>query len=149
MEIVPELIGKPKDGFKIARIELIPSKAFVRGPESKINPKDRIRTTPIDITGLAPPSPPDIQGAVSNWNPANNYGFIIATASGGISGFAVNKFTLVDTNFANNNSYYDNASFWRVYQTGNSVVLAYNTPEPSALALLALGGLTLLRRRRR
>ena len=53
MEIVPEIIGKPKDGFKIARIELIPSKAFVRGPESKIKPKDRIRTSPIDITGLA------------------------------------------------------------------------------------------------
>jgi len=53
MEIQPELIGKPKDGFKIARIELIPSKAFVRGPESKIKPKDRIRTAPIDITGLA------------------------------------------------------------------------------------------------
>jgi len=53
MEIMPEIIGKPKDGFKIARIELIPSKAFVRGPESKIKPKDRIRTSPIDITGLA------------------------------------------------------------------------------------------------
>jgi len=53
MEITPEIIGKPKPGFKVARTELIPSKAFVRGPESKIKPKDKIRTSPIDITGLA------------------------------------------------------------------------------------------------
>jgi YbbR domain-containing protein len=53
MEIAPEIIGKPKAGFKVVRTELIPSKAIVRGAESKIKPKDKIRTSPIDITGLA------------------------------------------------------------------------------------------------
>jgi len=53
MEIEPTFVGKPKPGFKVARTELIPSKAFVRGPESKIKPKDKIRTSPIDLTALA------------------------------------------------------------------------------------------------
>jgi len=55
MEILPVLLGKPKDGFKVDQIEMIPSKVFVRGPESKIKPQDRIRTSPIDIAGLDAP----------------------------------------------------------------------------------------------
>jgi YbbR domain-containing protein len=53
MEIAPEIIGTPKPGFKVVRTELLPSKAFVRGPESKIKPKDKIRTSPVDVNGLA------------------------------------------------------------------------------------------------
>lgn len=53
MEVSPVTIGKVRDGLKIDKIELIPSKVFVRGPESKIKPKDRVRTSPIDITDLA------------------------------------------------------------------------------------------------
>jgi YbbR domain-containing protein len=52
MEIQPVLVGKVKTGMKIDRLDLIPSKVFVRGPESKIKPKDRIRTSPIDVTDL-------------------------------------------------------------------------------------------------
>jgi YbbR domain-containing protein len=53
MDIEPAIIGKPKSGFKMVRYEILPSKALVRGAESKIKPKDRIRTSPIDIAGLA------------------------------------------------------------------------------------------------
>lgn len=53
MDIEPAIIGKPKPGFKMVRYEILPSKALVRGPESKIKPKDKIRTSPIDITGIA------------------------------------------------------------------------------------------------
>ena len=53
MDVSPALIGKVKEGFKIARLELVPSKVLVRGPQSKIKPKDIIRTSPIDITDLA------------------------------------------------------------------------------------------------
>ena len=53
MEVSPRSIGKVRHGFNIDRIELIPSKVFVRGPESKIKPKDKIRTSPVDITDLA------------------------------------------------------------------------------------------------
>ncbi len=53
MDVSPALIGKVKEGLKIARLELVPSKVLVRGPQSKIKPKDVIRTSPIDITDLA------------------------------------------------------------------------------------------------
>lgn len=53
MEISPVVNGKVKAGLKIDKIELIPSKVFVRGPESKIKPNDRIQTSPVDITDLA------------------------------------------------------------------------------------------------
>jgi YbbR domain-containing protein len=53
MEVSPVTIGKVKDGLTIDKIELIPSKVSVRGPESKIKPKDRVRTSPINITDLA------------------------------------------------------------------------------------------------
>jgi YbbR domain-containing protein len=52
MEIQPVLIGKPKDGLKIDQVEIVPAKVFVRGPESKIKTQDRIRTSPVDITGI-------------------------------------------------------------------------------------------------
>jgi len=53
MEVLPNLIGRVKEGFKIEKIELIPSKVYVRGPESKIKPKDKVLTSPIDIAELA------------------------------------------------------------------------------------------------
>jgi YbbR domain-containing protein len=52
MEIQAVTVGKPREGWKVDQIELLPSKVFVRGPESKIKPKEKIRTSPIDITGL-------------------------------------------------------------------------------------------------
>jgi len=53
MDVAPVLIGKVKDGFKLVRFETVPSKVPVRGPQSKIKPKDVIRTSPVDITDLA------------------------------------------------------------------------------------------------
>jgi len=52
MEIQPVLVGQPGAGFKVDQIDLLPSKVYVRGPESKIKPQDKIRTSPMDITGL-------------------------------------------------------------------------------------------------
>jgi YbbR domain-containing protein len=52
MEIQPVLVGQPKAGLKVDRVDLLPSKVFVRGPASKIRPQDRILTSPMDITGL-------------------------------------------------------------------------------------------------
>jgi YbbR domain-containing protein len=53
MEVTPVLIGKVKAGMKIERVEVVPSKVFVRGPESVIKPGDRVRTSPVDVTELA------------------------------------------------------------------------------------------------
>jgi YbbR domain-containing protein len=52
LEVQPVVIGKVKAGSNIDRIEIIPSKVFVRGPESKFKTKDKIRTSPIDVTDL-------------------------------------------------------------------------------------------------
>lgn len=49
MQVQPTFVGKLRSGWTI---EVIPSKVFVRGPQSKFNPKDRIRTGPIDVTNL-------------------------------------------------------------------------------------------------
>jgi len=49
MQVQPTFVGKLRSGWTI---EVIPSKVFVRGPASKFNPKDRIRTGPIDLTEL-------------------------------------------------------------------------------------------------
>lgn len=49
MQVQPAFIGKLKNGWTV---EVIPSKVFVRGPESKFSARDRIRTGPIDVANL-------------------------------------------------------------------------------------------------
>jgi YbbR domain-containing protein len=49
MQVQPAFVGKLRSSWTV---EVIPSKVFVRGPESKFGAKDRIRTSPIDVTGL-------------------------------------------------------------------------------------------------
>jgi len=52
LENVPELIGSPREGMKIERVEVAPPTVAVKGPESRIKRKDRVRTTPIDVSVL-------------------------------------------------------------------------------------------------
>lgn len=52
MEIVPELIGTLRDGLRIERVEVVPATIVVKGPENRIKKKDRVRTTPIDISAF-------------------------------------------------------------------------------------------------
>jgi YbbR domain-containing protein len=53
MAVTPSIIGKLKDGFVIKEIECIPAKAKLRGPESKFRPTDKLKTSAVDVTGLA------------------------------------------------------------------------------------------------
>jgi len=50
MEVLPVFVGKLRPEWKV---EVVPSKVFVRGPESKFKAKDKVRTSPIDVTNLA------------------------------------------------------------------------------------------------
>ncbi len=77
-------------------------------------------TFKIDITGL---TAGNVSGVVPNWNPHNNYTLTLATASGGISGFASNEFTLTTTNFANNNSLGSGA--FSITTSGNDLNLVF------------------------
>ena len=74
-----------------------------------------------------------------------DYSFTIATASLGISGFDESLFTLDYSGFSNAPGWN-----WAIVESGNDLVLqAFAVPEPSSTALLGLGGLALMLRRKR
>jgi autotransporter-associated beta strand protein len=98
----------------------------------------------LDMAGLNETT--GMEGAVTDWDSAKQYEWVVATAAGGITGFDPDKFNVRWTKFASNNPMAEGTTFI-VRQEGNSVVVAY-VPEPATLALLALGSLALLRRRR-
>jgi YbbR domain-containing protein len=52
MDVVPSIIGELKEGLKIQKMEIIPPSVPVKGPESKIKKKEKVRTSPIDISSL-------------------------------------------------------------------------------------------------
>jgi YbbR domain-containing protein len=53
MEVLPAIVGTVKDGFVVKSVEVLPAKAKLRGPESKFRPRDKLRTSPVDVTGLS------------------------------------------------------------------------------------------------
>ena len=79
-------------------------------------------------------------------NPGDvDYSFTIATASGGITDFSADKFSFDSSGFTNGPSW-----DWQIKLSGTDLVLeAYAVPEPSSTALLGLGGLALMLRRKR
>jgi YbbR domain-containing protein len=52
LDIVPTVIGQAKEGYGISKIEITPPRVLVKGPESKIREKDKISTSPINISEL-------------------------------------------------------------------------------------------------
>jgi diadenylate cyclase len=52
LDIVPTIIGQAKEGYGISKIEITPPRVLVQGPESKIREKDKISTSPINISEL-------------------------------------------------------------------------------------------------
>jgi hypothetical protein len=72
--------------------------------------------------------------------------FTIATATGGVTGFDASAFNLDDSSFLNPKV------GWSISldEINNDIVLnAFFVPEPSSTALLGLGGLALMLRRKR
>jgi YbbR domain-containing protein len=52
LDIVPTVIGQAKEGYGISKIEIVPPRVLVKGPESKIREKDKVSTSPINISEL-------------------------------------------------------------------------------------------------
>jgi YbbR domain-containing protein len=52
LDIVPTIIGQAKEGYGISKIEITPPRVLVKGPESKIQEKDKVSTSPINISEL-------------------------------------------------------------------------------------------------
>jgi len=85
-------------------------------------------------------------GPVSDFSSGNNYSWIIASASGGISGFASSEFAIDISGFQNS---LGGGSLF-VTQDGTNLMLDFTpVPEPSTYALMAAGLMVLAWRRRR
>jgi YbbR domain-containing protein len=52
LDIVPNIIGKVKEGLGIAKVEVSPPRILVKGPESKVREKDKVSTSPINVSEL-------------------------------------------------------------------------------------------------
>jgi YbbR domain-containing protein len=52
LDVVPNLIGKLQEGYRLEKIDVNPARVLVKGPESKIRSKDKVRTSPVDISSL-------------------------------------------------------------------------------------------------
>jgi len=52
LDIVPTIIGQAKEGYGVSKIEITPPRVLVKGPESKIREKEKVSTSPIDISEL-------------------------------------------------------------------------------------------------
>jgi len=52
LDIVPTIIGQAKQGYGVSKIEITPPRVLVKGPESKIREKEKVSTSPIDISEL-------------------------------------------------------------------------------------------------
>ncbi len=100
----------------------------------------------INLTSLLANNSP---GNVINFNSAQNYGYTIATASGGIIGFNTSAFTVNTSGFSNAL----NGGTWSLAASGNNLDLTFTAsaiPEPSTYAaILGLAALCLAAARRK
>ena len=95
----------------------------------------------------------DVPGPLAVFDPTANYSFTFLTTTGGITGFAANKFAIDTTGFQN-----PFTGTWSVSSDGFNLSLDYTAPaiapvpEPgttaACIAALALGAAVILRRRR-
>jgi YbbR domain-containing protein len=53
LDVEPNITGKLKEGFKIEAVNVSPPQVLIRGPESKVKAGGKVRTSPIDISGLS------------------------------------------------------------------------------------------------
>ncbi|UCC40098.1 MAG: YbbR-like domain-containing protein [Candidatus Aminicenantes bacterium] len=52
LDVVPNIIGKLKEGLKLEMVSVIPSQVLIKGPESKVKEDYKVRTSPVDISLL-------------------------------------------------------------------------------------------------
>jgi YbbR domain-containing protein len=52
LSVAPNIIGKVPEGYKVSKVEVVPPRVQVTGPESKVRASDRVSTSPIDVSGL-------------------------------------------------------------------------------------------------
>jgi autotransporter-associated beta strand protein/T5SS/PEP-CTERM-associated repeat protein len=87
----------------------------------------------------------DVSGDIQNFDMESGYSWLIAQASGGITGFDPADILVDTTGFSNSTD-----GLFSINQIGNGLYLNYSSsvPEPTMLSLLSLAGLLICRRRR-
>jgi YbbR domain-containing protein len=55
VEVEPELVGEPAEGFEVSKVDVSPSEVVISGPESWVQGVSRARTEPIHIDELSSP----------------------------------------------------------------------------------------------
>jgi YbbR domain-containing protein len=52
LDVVPNIIGQVKENYRVVRADVSPPRVSVKGPESKVREKDKVTTSPINISEL-------------------------------------------------------------------------------------------------
>jgi YbbR domain-containing protein len=52
LDVEANIIGKLKEGLKVENIGIFPPQVLIKGPESKVKDRYKVRTSPIDISSL-------------------------------------------------------------------------------------------------
>ncbi|NIM59482.1 MAG: hypothetical protein GTO16_11160 [Candidatus Aminicenantes bacterium] len=52
LDVEANIIGKLKEGFKLENVGIFPPQVLIKGPESKVKDRYKVRTSPIDISAL-------------------------------------------------------------------------------------------------
>jgi len=90
------------------------------------------------LSGVAP----EVSGSASNFNSAQNYTWKIASAGGGISGFAANKF-LISTSATNGTGGFTNSlggGTFSIAQSGNDLNLVFTAAAPTVITINVASG---------
>jgi len=85
---------------------------------------------------------PDVSGSATNFDATKNYSWTIASAAGGISGFAANKF-LINTSGTNGTTGFANAfgnGTFSLAQSGNSLNLVFTAGGPTVITINVASG---------
>lgn len=53
LDVVPNIIGSPKEGYRIVKVDVSPPRILVKGAESKVREKDKVSTSPINIAEIS------------------------------------------------------------------------------------------------
>ncbi len=84
----------------------------------------------------------DVSGTAANFNPTQNYTWRIAGASGGVTGFAADKF-VVNTSATNGTGGFANGlagGTFSIAQAGNAINLVFTAAAPSAITINVISG---------
>ena len=86
----------------------------------------------------------DVSGTAASFNPAQNYTWKIASASGGVTGFATDKFA-INTSATNGTGGFANGlagGTFSIAQSGNAIDLVFTAAAPSAITINVGSGTT-------